>query len=105
MASHLTLDQAIAGSSPASSAKNQKRLRSSRVDEPEAAPDRPHRLVVRTPASHVGNAGSTPAGVTNEIKGFLAIFGVQVAFDSHGLWTRRGLVSRWTSQRDRGADR
>ncbi len=27
-----------------------------------------HRLVVRTPASHVGNAGSTPAGITNKIR-------------------------------------
>jgi hypothetical protein len=25
-----------------------------------------HRLVVRTPASHVGNAGSTPAGITRQ---------------------------------------
>jgi hypothetical protein len=31
---------------------------------------RSHRLVVRTPASHVGNAGSTPAGITNKIKDF-----------------------------------
>ena len=28
---------------------------------------RSHRLVVRTPASHVGNAGSTPAGITKGI--------------------------------------
>ena len=25
-----------------------------------------HRLVVRTPASHAGNAGSTPAGITKQ---------------------------------------
>jgi hypothetical protein len=29
-----------------------------------------HRLVVRTPASHVGNAGSTPAGITKRINAF-----------------------------------
>ena len=30
----------------------------------QSARRRSHRLVVRTPASHVGNAGSTPAGIT-----------------------------------------
>ena len=47
MVSHLTLDQAIVGSSPTSSAF-----------------PRSHRLAVRTPASHVGNTGSIPVGTT-----------------------------------------
>jgi hypothetical protein len=51
LASHLTLDQAIGGSSPPSSAMIFYAVRS-------------HRLGVRTPASHVGNAGSNPAGIT-----------------------------------------
>ena|SRR5208282_1245273 len=33
--------------------------------------------------SHVGNAGSTPAGITNQINGFSAIDGGPGAFDSH----------------------
>jgi hypothetical protein len=32
--------------------------------EGRRSPNWSHRLVVRTPASHVGNAGSTPAGIT-----------------------------------------
>jgi hypothetical protein len=56
---HLTLDQAIAGSSPASSAND---FRTARLFSMRAR-RWSHRLVVRTPASHVGNAGSTPAGI------------------------------------------
>ena len=56
LARHLTLDQGIGGSSPPSSAKT----------APACGATASHRLVVRTPASHVGNAGSTPAGITTE---------------------------------------
>lgn len=59
MARHLTLDQGIEGSNPSSSAN----LPSSRWGA-HRFDGRSHRLVVRTPASHVGNAGSTPAGIT-----------------------------------------
>ena len=80
MVRHLTLDQAIAGSSPASSANDFCKARARRR---RRARRWSHRLVVRTPASHVGNAGSTPAGITNEIKGFSAIGCRPKAFDSH----------------------
>src|ERR1700724_2995261 len=48
-------------------------------------PPRSHRLVVRTPASHVGNAGSTPAGINRKIKDFSDWAG---RFDPHSTLIR-----------------
>ena len=72
MASHLTLDQAIVGSSPTSSVSVVFVLVFVLVDgwllpdEHDHAHEHgaswSHRLVVRTPASHVGSTGSSPVG-------------------------------------------
>lgn len=62
------------GSNPGRSAASQNdaallRVRAFSGRPPEAPDIRPHRLVVRTSASHAGNRGSTPLGVA----GFLAV--------------------------------
>ena len=53
---------------PPDSGSGDWRFESSLLSQPRdaGAPSGSHRLVVRTPASHVGNAGSTPAGITNQ---------------------------------------
>jgi hypothetical protein len=60
--SHLTLDQAIVGSNPTSSAILSKEI------ENQDFQYRSHGLVVRTPASQAGNTGSNPVGTTKAYK-------------------------------------